>query len=325
MNLINGYSVILLSSRISGFTPFQIKTINGKKVLYGSNIFFVYSVIISIFYLVWHIYGMSYVGVEIMRQESWWARGFSFFGSAGGSIHYTIIVPIILLKHRKTLCVIQNRLNELFIKVVNDKRQTIKNLSNLNNFCHYSLLTLVSIMCLYEAFKENTEWMTIDFVTNVLMAASGIPIIYVKFTPILLFLALVNIFKLFYSSINNTLKNESTESKVVTIRECRKLENTLKELFDDLCSIFSFTLFGFYAIAFALVVTGVVISISEKSEFVSTGFVAWVIVNYILAIAVIACVCLLTSEVRQSAKSDTLKIIKKFIKNVIVKEDLFHP
>lgn len=194
------------------------------------------------------------------------------------------------------LCATQNRLNEIFLKIVDDKSENIKKIRNHNNFCHYLFLTLISMMCSFNVLNnKEIKWTTIDFIKNLSFLAFHLLTTYMKFSPILLFLAFVNIFKSFYSNVNKKLQNK-TGLKIILLRETRKIENSLKEVLDDLNEIFSFVLLGCYVIIFGVLVSGIVISITEKTV-LKPDFVLWSLLICISAIVPIIYVYLLTSEV----------------------------
>lgn len=299
MNVFESYLTIYRVSRIFGVAPYQIKTVKGRKIFRESKFLIIYSKILFIFYLLFSVYRGNIVKDDILRLKSLLARSFSFFGSFVGMIHFSIC-PLIFSKYSILLCKVQNRLNLLFIEIVDEKSEEIKKLRNINHFWECAFLLLISAGCFCNSIDYRPEWTVADFIKNKVTPIAYIPILYMRFSLALQFFAFLNILRLIYLSLNNKLlKINSKNLKTSILKSFRNTENKLKDILDDVNVVFSFMLFGFIVMSFIVIVTGVVLLITERETMMTVDFIAWISLSCFTVIAVISYVSLLSKEVKK--------------------------
>lgn len=293
MHVAESYSTLHYTSRLLGIAPFKIKKKNNKKIVCQSKFYANYTKIIYLIYIAFTCYRIKFATHDLYRLRNAWSIIFFILEFFVANI-LVLSTPIIFLKYSERLCNIQNLLNELFIFLTRERSKKLKESNKINKlFIFINILVAISLF-LCKIFDFKNTWTFHYYLENILNATIEIPVWLMIRLPLFYYFALVNIIRYNYSSINKDIKFKLKE---VEIKNIRNIEIILKDIFDDITSVFSFHVLVTILQAFLSCVCGIVLLITERENVVTLDFIV-LIIHFIFCLTVsIKITSLVSSEV----------------------------
>lgn len=303
MHIINSYVMIYRFSQFLGVAPYSVKIIKGQKILCESKFYNICAKIIYLYYVLFGVYNLQFVLRDLFLLKNLWSIIFYSLEIFTAYINF-LSTPIIFLKYSKHICIIQNRLNELFTSLISEKNEKIKGLKNTNYLLFGFNIIFIVIIFFSNWIDFTKRDLEKSFLKNLFDASIHVPVILMMKLPSLHYVALANVIRLIYFDLNKYIRSGLGW---LEIRNVRNIENILKDIFEDVNFVFSFTIFIGIFQTFAGCVSMTVLLITERSTIFTLDFLAWII-SYVYYFVIITCsTSLVAEEVR---KVDELKLVK---------------
>lgn len=293
MHVTDSYLLLYYILRTIGAAPYKIKIVKNVKVVCESKFYLKYSKIIYFVITLVTMYDIPFNISDLSRLKNKISIIFNIIDLFIGRI--CIYAPsIIILHNSKLLCNIQNNLNELFAGIVSEKNEKLKNLRNINNFFLMCDMTVLILVFFCNFMDKNKNFPKESFFHNFCFVAFHSITHLVKFIPAIQYFALVNIIRCIYSNISNTIHLRPAE---VSIKNIRIIDDTLKDIFYDINSVFSNIILLVIVRAFMLFVNGTVLLITQAGNILTLDFIVWIIYLIFYLGAIIKITLLTSAEV----------------------------